>query len=75
MLIGQFGKNREINAIFGKAFCVLGHAEFFEPLSNLPHRDPSRGSAAKLAKPVNVNTTCARESSEGMARFEVGSGS
>ena len=40
MLVGQVGKNREINAIFGKALRVLGHAELFEPIANLLHRLP-----------------------------------
>jgi hypothetical protein len=42
VLIGQVGKDREINAVFGKTLCVLGHAEFFEPISNLLHRRPLR---------------------------------
>jgi hypothetical protein len=37
VLIGQIGKNREINTVFGKALRVLGHAEFFEPVRNLLH--------------------------------------
>jgi hypothetical protein len=34
MLIGQVGKNRKINAIFGKRLCILGYTEFLEPISN-----------------------------------------
>ena len=37
MLIGQVGKDREINAVFGKPVQVLGHAEFFQPVGNLLH--------------------------------------
>ena len=40
MLIGQVGKNREINAVFSKTLGVLGHAEFFEPVGNLLHPGP-----------------------------------
>ena len=42
MLIGQVGKDREINAVFGKPVQVLGHAEFFQPVGNLLHRGPLR---------------------------------
>jgi hypothetical protein len=35
MLISQIGKDREINAVLGKAFGVLGHAELFEPVRYL----------------------------------------
>jgi len=38
MLIGQVGKDREINAIFGKTLRILGHPEFLEPVRNLLHR-------------------------------------
>jgi hypothetical protein len=34
MLIGQVGKNRKFNTVFGKTLCILGHAEFLEPISN-----------------------------------------
>ena len=37
VLIGQVGKDREINAVLSKALGVLGHAEFFEPVRNLLH--------------------------------------
>ena len=40
MLISQVGKNRAINAIFGKEPSVLGHAELLEPIRNLLHRRP-----------------------------------
>ena len=42
MLISQFGKDREINAVLGKTLRVLGHAEFFQPVGNLLHRGPLR---------------------------------
>jgi hypothetical protein len=34
MLIGQVGKNRKFNTVFSKTLCILGHAEFLEPISN-----------------------------------------
>src|SRR5215469_14671657 len=37
MLLGQVGKNGNIDLVFGKALSVLGHAEIFEPLLNLLH--------------------------------------
>ena len=37
MLLGQVGKNGNIDLIFGKTLSVLGHPEFFEPLRNLLH--------------------------------------
>src|SRR5215471_8809241 len=42
MLIGQVGKNREIDAVFGKTLGVFGHAELFEPVGNLLHCEPLR---------------------------------
>src|ERR1700758_2035267 len=42
VLIGQFAKDREINAVFSKTLRVLGHAELFEPVGNLLHRGPLR---------------------------------
>ena len=41
MLIRQVGKDREINAIFGKTLRILGHAELFEPIRNLLHGGPA----------------------------------
>ena len=38
VLIGQVAKDREINAVFSKTVCILGHAEVFEPVPNLLHR-------------------------------------
>jgi hypothetical protein len=40
MLIGQVGKNGEINAVLGKALGVLGQTEFFEPICNWLHDGP-----------------------------------
>src|SRR5215471_2306653 len=37
VLIRQLKKNVDLNALFGKALGVLGHAEFFEPVRNLLH--------------------------------------
>ena len=51
VLIGQIGKDREINAVLGKALRVLGHAELFEPVRNLLHCGaPSDGRAVFRAK-------------------------
>ena len=44
VLIGEIAERRDANTIFDKALCVLGHAELFEPVHNLPHRPP-RGLA------------------------------
>ncbi len=38
VLIGQVWKDGEVNAVFGKALRVLGHAAPFEPVRNLLHR-------------------------------------
>ena len=54
VLIGQVAKDGEINAVFGKALHILGHAEFFEPVSDLPHRDPPRGSSSEVPELVSV---------------------
>ena len=41
----QSGKNREINAVLGKALRVLGHAQLFEPIGDLmPGAKPTRPS-------------------------------
>jgi hypothetical protein len=42
VLISQMGKCRNTNPVFGKTLSVLGHAEPFEPLSNLLHWRPLR---------------------------------
>ena len=45
VLIGQVGKDRKINAIFGKTIRVLGHTELFEPVGDLLHgAKPTRPS-------------------------------
>jgi hypothetical protein len=36
-LLGQVGKNGNIDLVFGKTLSVLGHPEIFEPLRNLLH--------------------------------------
>jgi len=56
MLIGQVGENREINAVFSKTIRVLGHAELFEPVRNLLHRDPSLGRTCSVHR--KDITTC-----------------
>ena len=40
VLIRQVTQDREIDIVFGKALGVLGHAELFEPVHDLMHRDP-----------------------------------
>ena len=42
ILIGEIGKDAQVNAICDKSLDVLGHAEFFEPIRNLLHRDHQR---------------------------------
>lgn len=37
ILIRQVAKDREIDIVVSKALRVLGHAEFFQPVSNLLH--------------------------------------
>ena len=44
VLIGQIGKDGEIDVVLGKTLGVLGHAELFEPVRNLLHRGPHPGS-------------------------------
>jgi hypothetical protein len=39
ILIGQVTQDREVNIVISKALDVLGHAELFEPLRDLLHRD------------------------------------
>jgi hypothetical protein len=39
VMIGQVGKNRNINSVFGKTL-LLGHAELCEPICDLLHRQP-----------------------------------
>jgi hypothetical protein len=41
ILIGQVTQDREVNIVISKALDVLGHAELFEPLRDLLHRDRS----------------------------------
>jgi len=38
VLVCQIPENREIDIVVSKALGVLGHSEFFEPISNLLHR-------------------------------------
>jgi len=35
VLISQMGERRNINPVFSKTLGILGHAELFEPVSNL----------------------------------------
>ena len=41
VLISQMAQYREIDPVLGEALRVLGHAELFEPVSNLLHRRAS----------------------------------
>ena len=43
VLISQMRECRNINPVLGKPLSVLGHAECFEPVSNLLHRGPHPG--------------------------------
>jgi hypothetical protein len=42
VLIGEMAERSDTNPVFSKALGVLGHAELFEPVSNLLHRGHSR---------------------------------
>jgi hypothetical protein len=42
VLIGQVAKDGGVDVALDKALRVLGHAELFEPVLNLPHRGLSR---------------------------------
>jgi hypothetical protein len=48
VLIGQVGKNREINAVLGETQGVLGHAELLEPVRNLLHGGPVQKARIKF---------------------------
>jgi hypothetical protein len=55
VLIGQVGKNREINAVFSKTLSVLGRAELSEPVRNLlQRRGPRRSSSELLRRSLSV---------------------
>ena len=41
VLIGQIGKNGQVNRVIGKTLRILGHAELFEPVRDLLHRGPA----------------------------------
>ena len=41
VLIGQVGKDGEVNAVFSKPLGILGHPELFEPVRNLLHHGPA----------------------------------
>jgi hypothetical protein len=43
VLIGQMAEYRDIDSVLGETLGVLGHAEDFEPVRDLRHRDPSDG--------------------------------
>ena len=61
VLIGQVGKDREINAVFGKALRVLGHAELFEPIRNLLHgAKPTRPRRCDEDIPANLRRELAQ---------------
>jgi hypothetical protein len=38
VLVRQIAEDREVDIVVSKALGVLGHSEFFEPISNLLHR-------------------------------------
>jgi hypothetical protein len=38
VLICQIAENQDIDIVVSKALSLLGHSEFFEPISNLLHR-------------------------------------
>jgi hypothetical protein len=41
VLISQVRQDWCVDVILGKALGILGHAEFFEPVSDLLHRGPA----------------------------------
>ena len=41
VLVCEIGKDAKIDIVLSKALGVLGHAELFEPVSNLLHRGPA----------------------------------
>jgi hypothetical protein len=55
-VIGQVGEDGEINAVFSKTLCILGHAKRFEPVPDLLHAVPSPapldGQHAEFNPPV-----------------------
>ena len=59
VLIRKVGKNKEINAIVGKAFCILGQAELCEPIFDLLHWAPPSDSTVIRSGPAGKPTTCA----------------
>src|SRR5262249_8395954 len=59
VLIGQVRKDGEINAAFSKTLSVLGHAELFEPVSNLLHwRPPTDFALSVLDRQDRKSSTC-----------------
>jgi hypothetical protein len=46
ILVGQLSNDAFIDVVFDKAIGVLGHAELFEPVCNLFHRDRQRPTVA-----------------------------
>jgi hypothetical protein len=48
-LIRRLRKNADLDALFGKAFGALGHAEIFEPVCNLLHRGHQGQTVACLS--------------------------
>ena len=54
VLFSQMGECRNINAVLGKAFRILGHSELFEPIRKLLHRRPRADLPAIVQKLSNL---------------------
>ena len=50
VLIRQLRQNTEVDRVIGKTLGVLGHAELFEPVSDLLHRRPQADFGATCGK-------------------------
>src|SRR5215831_16116355 len=60
VLIGQMREYRDIDVVYSKTLCVLRHAELFEPVRDLLHREASpyspRGLAALWTRAIKKTT-------------------
>jgi hypothetical protein len=54
VLVCQILEDREINSVLDKTIGVLGHAEFFEPVRNLLHRDQRPGSGPPKFSTITI---------------------
>src|SRR6516164_1548215 len=73
ILIGQIAKYRDINTVLGKGPRVLGHAEFFEPVSNLLHRGVSCPRINSLTELLDPEDRAIRQTVTFLSAFVLGS--